>query len=178
MTSTITPAVLAAISSGKEQFLRAYQREHETTMRVLRAFPADRMDFRPHEHSKSARELAWVFAAERGLGMMVFNNAFANGMPQGEAPEPPATWDEILAGIEAAHDEFGDTIRQLPDAQLAEQVRFFTAPRTMGDVSRMEFAWFLLHDEIHHRGQFSIYLRMVGAKVPSIYGPTRDEPWM
>jgi uncharacterized damage-inducible protein DinB len=48
----------------------------------------------------------------------------------------------------------------------------------MGEMTRMEWLWFLLHDEIHHRGQFSVYLRMADAKVPSIYGPTADEPWM
>ena len=178
MATTMTPAVLAAISSGKEQFLKAYDREHATTMRVLHAFPAAETDFRPHEKSKSARELAWVFVAERGLGTMVFHNAFANGMPAGGAPPAPADWDAILAGVESSHQDFRALVRDMPDEQLIETVKFFTAPRTMGDVSRMEFAWFLLHDEIHHRGQFSVYLRMVGAKVPSIYGPTLDEPWM
>jgi uncharacterized damage-inducible protein DinB len=36
--------------------------------------------------------------------------------------------------------------------------------------------WFELFDHIHHRGQFSVYLRLAGARVPSIYGPTADEP--
>jgi len=178
MASTMTPAVLAAISSGKEQFLRAYEREHATTMRVLRAFPAEQMELRPHAKSKSARELAWVFVAERGLGTLLFNNAFANGMPAGEMPKAPDNWDAILGAVESSHREFGDLVRAMPDEQLVENVRFFTAPKTMGDMSRMEVAWFLLHDEIHHRGQFSVYLRMAGAKVPSIYGPTLDEPWM
>lgn len=178
MASTMTPAVLAAIASGKEQFLKAYDREHATTMRVLRAFPADRMDFRPHPKCKSARELAWVFVAERGLGAMIFNDAFASGMPPGEAPPPPEDWDAILAAVESAHRDFGDVVRAMPDEKMAEHVKFFTAPRTLGDYTRMEVAWFLLHDEIHHRGQFSVYLRMADAKVPSIYGPSGDEPWM
>lgn len=33
-------------------------------------------------------------------------------------------------------------------------------------------------DSVHHRGQFSVYLRLAGGKVPSIYGPSADEPWM
>jgi uncharacterized damage-inducible protein DinB len=41
----------------------------------------------------------------------------------------------------------------------------------------MDVLWYLLNDQIHHRGQFSVYLRMAGAKVPSIYGPSKDEPW-
>jgi DinB family len=48
----------------------------------------------------------------------------------------------------------------------------------LSDVPRIQLVWFLVHDQIHHRGQFSIYLRMADAKVPSIYGPTADEPWM
>lgn len=167
-------------ASGKEAFLRTYEREHAITMRVLRAFPADKLDFRPHELAKTARELAWVFVLERGLGEAVFANAFADGPPQGGAasPEPPNNWAGILDAIEGAHRKFGTVVQASSDADLAGQVKFFVAPKTLGDVSRMEFAWFLLHDEIHHRGQFSVYLRMVGAKVPSIYGPTRDEPWM
>ena len=50
-------------------------------------------------------------------------------------------------------------------------------PAGLDVYTRAEFLWFLIHDEIHHRGQFSIYLRMSGAKVPSIYGPSGDEPW-
>lgn len=46
------------------------------------------------------------------------------------------------------------------------------------DQMSMDLLWFLLFDEIHHRGQFSIYLRMADGKVPSIYGPSADEPWM
>ena len=45
----------------KQQFLEDYDKEHATTMRVLRAYPADKLDLRPHEKSRTARELAWVF---------------------------------------------------------------------------------------------------------------------
>jgi uncharacterized damage-inducible protein DinB len=65
----------------------------------------------------------------------------------------------------------------MPDEKLSETVKFFTAPKTLGDIRRIDFLWFLLSDEIHHRGQFSIYLRMADGKVPSIYGPSGDEPW-
>jgi len=42
---------------------------------------------------------------------------------------------------------------------------------------RGDVLWYSLHALIHHRGQLSVYLRMVGGKVPSIYGPSGDEPW-
>lgn len=162
----------------KQRFLDAYEREHTTTMRVLRAYPPDRLDLRPHPRSKSARELAWIFVLERGLGTSVFNGEFERLAGSGSPPEPPADWEELLAALEHAHREFRELIAGTPDAELHGTVRFFTAPKTVGDIPRMEWLWFLVHDQIHHRGQFSVYLRMADAKVPSIYGPTADEPWM
>ena len=164
--------------SAKQQFLDAYEREHATTMRVLEAYPRDRLDLRPHEQCKTARELAWVFVLERGLGTMVYNDAFADQGPSGEPPPPPESWDELLAALAEAHREFRELVASTPDEELNRKVRFFTGPRTMGEISRLEWLWFLLSDEIHHRGQFSIYLRMADGKVPSIYGPSADEPWM
>jgi uncharacterized damage-inducible protein DinB len=57
-------------------------------------------------------------------------------------------------------------------------VSFLVAPKTLGNIPKLTFLWFILNDEIHHRGQFSVYLRIAGARVPSIYGPSADEPWM
>lgn len=164
--------------AAKQQFLDTYEREHATTMRVLRAYPADRAELRPHPKCKTARELAWVFALERGLGRMVLDDELATRPPSGGAPPPPAAWDDVLEAVERSHREFGDHVRSLSEDVLSQAVSFFTAPKTMGKVPRMEFLWFLLHDEVHHRGQFSIYLRMADGKVPSIYGPSADEPWM
>jgi uncharacterized damage-inducible protein DinB len=167
-----------AHSRAKQQYLKAYEREHDITMRVLRAFPTDRLDLRPHQRLKTARELAWVFVMERMLGTSVFHNALASGQMSGSPPAAPESWDTILSELERVHREFGDLVRGTPDDELDTRVKFFVAPRTLGDVTRMENLWFLLHDQIHHRGQLSIYLRMADAKVPSIYGPTADEPWM
>ena len=164
-------------TTAKQQFLDTYEREHATTVKVLRAYPADRLDLRPHEKCKTARELAWVFFIERGLGKAVFNDPLEELMAGGAPPEPPATMDEIIAALESAHREFAELVRSTSDADMAGKVRFFTGPGTISEISRMQWCWFLLHDEIHHRGQFSIYLRMADGKVPSIYGPTADEPW-
>lgn len=165
-------------TSPKQQFLDAYEREHAITMRVLQAYPPDKLELRPHPKCRTARELAWTFVLERGLGKMVFNNTFERDGMTGEMPKPPDSWDELLDALESAHRDFVTLIRSTPEDELYANVRFLTAPKTMGDVSRMEWIWFLLHDEIHHRGQFSIYLRMADGRVPSIYGPSADEPWM
>ena len=170
-------ATTATTSVNKERFLETYEKEHATTRRVLRAYPKDKADLRPHAMCKTARELAFVFAVERGLSILVFNDGFASGGPPGQPPAAPESWDAVLASAEKAHKDFGDLVRATPDDKLNQTVKFFAGPKTLGDFRRMDLAWLMLHDEIHHRGQFSIYLRMAGGKVPSIYGPTADEPW-
>ena len=178
MASTASPlAGAGATPSAKQQYLNVYEEEHARTMRVLRAFPAEQSELRPHPKLKTARELAWIFALERGLSTMVMNDAFAKGGPSGETPKAPDTWDAVLAAVEKTHRDFGEFVRGLPEEKLDQTVKFFTGPKTLADVRRMDFLWFIVHDEIHHRGQFSVYLRIAGGKVPSIYGPSGDEPW-
>lgn len=163
--------------SAKQAFLDVYDREHAITMRVLRSYPTDQLDLRPHQLCRTALGLGWVFVLERMLGTMVFNDRFPEQLT-GQTPEPPASWDEILDAVERAHQDFRELIEATPDDALNDEVRFMTGPGTVGEISRMDWLWFLVHDEIHHRGQFSVYLRMAGGKVPSIYGPSADEPWM
>lgn len=160
----------------KQQFLSEYEKEFETTLRVLRAYPEDQLELRPHPRARTARELAWVFALERTLGQMVFKDEFIENMG-GETPTPPESWDALLAAYEKGHRDYGDLIRSTPDEEIFAPVRFVVGPRKIGTLSRIEWLWFLHHDEIHHRGQFSVYLRMAGGKVPSIYGPSADDPW-
>jgi len=180
MTSTATTStspLTGARPSPKQQFLDAYEREHAITMKVLRAFPPEQSELRPHPISKPARELAWVFALERGLGKAGLANAFASGNAGGPSPAAPASWGTVLDAIDTAHADFRDAFASYTDDQLLEPIKFFGGPKMLIDVPRIDFAWFLISDQIHHRGQFSIYLRMAGAKVPSIYGPSADEPW-
>jgi uncharacterized damage-inducible protein DinB len=182
MTSPATPAPNASPVSPDEKrsFLQAYDREHATTMKVLRAFPGDRADLRPAPKCNTARDLAWTFVLERRLGTTILEDGMAARMSApggGKPPKAPESWSDLLAALDEAHRQFGDLVRSTPESELGKTSKFFVAPKTMGDVQRMGFLWFLLNDQIHHRGQLSVYLRMADGKVPSIYGPTADEPW-
>jgi len=166
------------MSDRKNTFLRTLDREHATTVRVLRAFPEDQLDLRPSPISNSARQLAWTFVLERGLGIRVWHDELVKGVPSGSKPaDPPESWSDLLAALEEANRSYRALIAAASEEDLSEIVHFFTAPKTMGELTRHDWIWFLLHDEIHHRGQFSVYLRLAGGKVPSIYGPSADEPW-
>ena len=163
----------------KEHFLENYDKEHATTMRVLRAYPEDQLDLKPAPKSNSARDLAWTFVLECGLGRRVWNDELARGIPAGsKPPKPPEQRDDLLAALEQAYNEFRELVASASEEDLDTVVHFFVAPKTMGPITRIDWIWFLLFDQIHHRGQFSTYLRIAGGKVPSIYGPTADEPWV
>jgi uncharacterized damage-inducible protein DinB len=161
----------------KEQFLDVYDREHEKTMRVLRNYPTDQLDLRPHEKLRTAKELAWVFALESYLAEGIWNDELAKRGLSGKPPQPPETWDEVVEAIHTWNRRFRDVVAAADDDTLNGQVTFMVGPKQTGQKPRIDWLWFLIHDQIHHRGQFSIYLRMAGGKVPAIYGPSGDEQW-
>ncbi|HEU4629886.1 MAG TPA: DinB family protein [Gemmatimonadaceae bacterium] len=170
---TATPGPMHA-RGPREQFLDVYQKEHAVTEKVLRAFPADRGDFRPHERSNSALQLAWTFVVEERMMLLAVRGQEVLGSGFPAAPE---TMEGVLAAFAAQHDELVRALREADDSVMDGTVRFYTGPGQVGEYRTGTFLWFMLHDQIHHRGQLSVYVRMAGGKVPSIYGPTADEPW-
>jgi len=159
----------------KDMFIQTWEREFQTTLKVLKAYPTNKLELKPHERSRSAKELAWTFVLEE----KVFCNGCITGKFDFEnLPQPPATLQEILTEYEKSHEQMVSKLKQLPEENLNTAIKFMVAPKQMGDVRRGDLLWMMVMDKVHHRGQFSVYLRMAGGKVPSIYGPSADEPWM
>ncbi|MGV8151236.1 MAG: DinB family protein [Candidatus Woesearchaeota archaeon] len=162
------------MESEKALYLKNWEREFQTTLKVLKAYPHDKQDLKPAEKLKTAKELAWLFAnEEKGL----FAGIIAGELDWSNMKPAPDTIGKAIELYEEYHNENVEAFKKLPPESLKKTLKFFVAPRTEGDVPKMELLWMMLMDQIHHRGQFSVYLRIAGAKVPSIYGPTADEPW-
>jgi uncharacterized damage-inducible protein DinB len=164
-----------ATAAEKAQFIQTFQRELPTTLKVLRAFPAEKSGYKPHERSNTALQLAWTFVVENQLAMGALKGPLNLG---GGFPPAPSSYDEIVNTYEASAKQMLDTLTSTPDSRLNEKVAFPSGPKQMGEYRVMDFLWFMLMDSIHHRGQLSVYIRPAGGKVPSIYGPSGDEPWM
>ncbi len=162
-------------SGLKRQYLDIFAKEFPTTLKVMKAYPSGQDDFKPHERSYSASRLVHSFAQENGLVVMAVRGELK--MPP-DLPPPPATYAEAVANYERGARELIAAVEKMPESRLSEKVSFFTGPGQMGMVPVGELLWFMLMDSIHHRGQLSVYIRMAGGKVPSIYGPSADEPWM
>ncbi len=67
-------------------------------------------------------------------------------------------------------------MKKAGEAVFAKTLKFRVAQGTIGDVNMSDMLW-LLDDQIHHRCRLRVYLRLVGARMPSICGPSADKPW-
>lgn len=146
-----------------------FRKEFATTLKVMRAYPTDQMKFTPHERSQPAKRLMATFVFEMYLlRSYILGEKVDRSVFQQYAKE---TLDELIADFEKETTMIIDRFQSLSEIDLSKTVEFggatFTADR---------FAMMMLFDQIHHRGQLSVYVRLAGGKVPSIYGPSADDP--
>src|SRR5262249_60107835 len=129
-----------------------------------------KIDLRPAEKSRTAAELAMILAVEeRVLKSLMQTGSTDLTLLNYEAPssmvETISIWQQAVAANDAAL-----AVMSSPDFE--RPVNFYGMHISLGDA-----LWYELFDHIHHRGQISVYTRLAGAKLPSIYGPTADEPF-
>jgi len=84
----------------------------------------------------------------------------------------------MIAKYEKWSTELLEKVAALDDASEDRKAQFLYQGQVVMEKPMMEFLWDFMFDAIHHRGQLSAYLRPMGGKVPSIYGPSADDPGM
>jgi len=154
--------------------LQEFENEAITTRRVLERVPADKLEWRPHPKSMSLGVLALHVAASPG----VICGWAAEDITQfkGDPTPTPASTDEILAAHDQSVTASKEILGKISDAELE---RIWTAKA--GDKTLMAMPKgalvraIVMNHWIHHRGQLSVYLRLLDVPVPSIYGPSADE---
>jgi uncharacterized damage-inducible protein DinB len=149
--------------------LPTLQAEHKTTKRVIEAIPLDRGDYRPDAISKTALELAWhIVAAEK---------RFLSGIAAGAFDFAPIHRPESItnsAAIAAWFDEsFAANLQKL-ESLSGEALTRMIDFRGIFQLPAAAYLQVAVNHTVHHRGQLSMYLRPMGAKVPSIYGESYD----
>ena len=148
----------------------SWDREHASTLRVIAAVPARRWKWRPHRRSMSAGELCrhftgseWWFCAE-ALGIAGIGPSPA---PKDRPPPSPAALQRIAR---RSHARLARAVRRKGTRWL-RGIATFHGMR----LARHRVIDLMVRHEIHHRGQLSVYVRLCGGKVPSVYGPSADE---
>ena len=159
------------MKSVREYYQECLKAEKPTFVRVMNAVPADQAGYRPHPRSTSAGDLVWLLATELGDACELINRGEASyvARPAPTIAESIATYERNVEALQTLVATVDDTRWTTKTKLLVDGAVAWEAP--LGD---MLFGF--LFDSIHHRGQLSSYLRPMGAKVPSIYGPSADDP--
>ena len=143
--------------------------EHPVTKRVIAAIPDDKVDYRPDEIVKSAIDLAWHIVTAEAR----FLNAVAAGafdLTPAPRPDTIRTADDVNRWYSEQFAKAVERLKQTSGDQLIKTVDF----RGLFQFPAVVYVQLGLSHSIHHRGQLSMYLRPMGAKVPSIYGESFD----
>jgi uncharacterized damage-inducible protein DinB len=159
-----------------DPILAELSREAQTTRRVLERIPQDKLAWRPHAKSKTIGELAWHVAAIPGRIAMVVqeDEVDAAKFPQLPMPETAAG---IVEGFDQSVARARELLGRLDDAALERTTTLRRGDRAIFSGPKRELLRaVMLNHSYHHRGQLSVYLRLLDVPVPSIYGPTADEP--
>ena len=145
------------------------KKEHDTTRRVIEAIPLDKGDYRPDAISKTALELAWhIVASERRFFSAISAGAFDfSPMPR---PDTITNSADIVAWFDESFAANLQKLEGLSGEGLVKVIDF----RGMFQLPAVGFIQLAVSHSIHHRGQLSMYLRPMGAKVPIIYGESYD----
>lgn len=151
-------------------FLPQLQNEHKATKRLIEAVPAGQGDYRPDPKSMAALELAWHIASSE---CFFIESVAAGAFPEGDGKRPESIQSsaEVAAWYGENFPRCLERLKQATPEQLLQVLNFhdmMVAPAIM-------YLQIAASHSIHHRGQLSAYLRPMGAKVPSIYGPSGDE---
>jgi uncharacterized damage-inducible protein DinB len=157
-----------------DSMISEVDQEAQTTKRVLDRVPEDKLSWRPHPRSYSLGQLALHIASAQG------NVAALAAMDTVEAPtfsQPEAkSRQEILDAFSKSIESAKETVSQMDDARLMSTWILTKNGQAIMAIPRIGFLRSVLLNHVyHHRGQLSVYLRMLEVPVPSIYGPSADE---
>jgi uncharacterized damage-inducible protein DinB len=153
----------------KAEFLLFRRNEFPKTLKLLRLYPEDKKDLKPSPIIRSAIETLGTFINEEAINLSYARTgAFDVATFQRSVP---ATMAEGIAKLEATAAETDAALAKLSEEDFQQMTD------AVGNKMPLSATFFsLMLDHIHHRGQFTIYSRLAGAKVPQIYGPSADEP--
>jgi uncharacterized damage-inducible protein DinB len=153
----------------KAEFVLLRRYEFPKTLKLLGMYPEDKKDLRPSPIIRSAIETVATFLNEEAINLSYARTGAFDMATFTRAT--PATMAEGIAKLEALAGETDAALAGVSEEDFQKQTDAF------GNKMPLSAAMFtLMLDHIHHRGQFTIYSRMAGAKVPQIYGPSADEP--
>ncbi len=155
--------------------LKELDQEAATTRRVLDRVPEDKLTWKPHPKSMSLGRLAMHLAElNGGVAEMSLNDSFDFGA--GRRGVEATSRAELLETFDKGLARAKEIVAQTDDARAMAKWSFMMGETKLASMPRIAlFRTLMMNHVYHHRGQLSVYLRLLDVPVPSIYGPSADD---
>jgi len=158
-----------------QSLLAEFEAQAPITRRFLERVPAAKLTWKPHEKSMTAGQLAYHIAVAPGRFVVFVKNNPAPAPDFGRYPQP-ASCDEILKAFDESLATVRSELPKFDDPAMLETWRMMAGERAIFAQPRAEILRDIMFSHIYqHRGQLSVYLRLLDVAVPSSWGPSADE---
>jgi uncharacterized damage-inducible protein DinB len=161
-----------------ELFLSELDREAQRSRRALEQIPEGKHDWKPHDRSMIFGYLAQLVATMPMWIAMQIQKDELDLQPAGGSNfkmEPMHTSADFLKAHDRAVGDARAAFRETTDEHLMTPWRLLVAGNVVAEGPRHEMIRDTFAHLAHHRGQMTVYLRLLGAKVPALYGPSADD---
>jgi uncharacterized damage-inducible protein DinB len=162
----------------KEALLAEFDHEMGSTRRLLERVPDARLGWKPHEKSYSLGDLSGHIANLATWMDRILDSTELDLASVADArPASPGTRDEVLQRLDLNARSARAKLAEHTDASLLVPWTLKNAGREVFTMPRASvLRSFVFNHLVHHRGQLTVYLRLQDVPLPSLYGPTADEP--
>lgn len=161
-----------------ELFLAEMEREVERSRRALEQVPAGKYDWKPHDKSMIFGYLANMVATIPSWVAMQITKDELDVAPAAGSNMDQArndTSEALLKALDKAAADARSALENTADEHLKTSWRLLARGNVVMEAPRHEMIRDTINHWAHHRGQMTVYLRLMGAKVPALYGPSADE---
>jgi uncharacterized damage-inducible protein DinB len=159
-------------------FLSELEREVRRSRKALEQVPEGKHDWKPHDKSMIFGYLAHMVATIPTWITMIVKQNELDIAPKGGPTQKPAqrnTSAEYLEALDAAASDARAALSGTTDDHLQTSWRLLAGGQLAMELPRHEMIRDTINHWAHHRGQMTVYLRLMGAKVPALYGPSADD---
>jgi uncharacterized damage-inducible protein DinB len=161
-----------------EWFLAELESEATKSRRVLEQVPTGKRDWKPHDRSMAFGYLSDLVAnIPSWVGMAITLDELDVAPKDGPTytPAPLNTSAELVAALDNSVAQAREALLKTTDAHLETSWRLLAGGQLAFEQPRLQVIRDTFLHSAHHRGQMTVYLRLLGSKVPSVYGPTADD---
>jgi len=162
----------------KEYFLTEMEREVDRSRKALQEVPEGKYDWKPHDKSMIFGYLANMVATiPMWVAMQISQDELDVAPTDGSKMEQNRmeTSDELLKALDKTAADARSALEKTTEDHLMTSWRLLARGQDVMEAPRHVMIQDTINHWAHHRGQMTVYLRLMGAKVPALYGPSADD---